>query len=1075
LLISRHFIHDFYFYYKDIPLFDCIIDKRLSRATPKYNQPFYSYNSELSPRRIFFSNLFFITKQQECMKIKVNFKGFMLLALFTVLSNFAFAQRSVTGVVKDADSGESLVGASVVVSGTTKGTLTDLDGKYELQVPADAASLTFSYTGYSNLTIALGASKVVDANLKGGSILEAVTVVGYGSVKKKDATGAVNTITEKDFNRGVINSPEQLMAGRVAGVQVTQASGEPGGGINVRIRGTSSVRSGNNPLFVIDGVPLSGEETSAGGGGTSIGSSTPKNPLNFLNPDDIASIDILKDASATAIYGSRGANGVVLITTKSGKSGKGTLDYSYSLGSSTIAKRYDLLSTAAFIAATNDPTKPKNEKNLGGSTDWQNEVFRTATTHNHNLSFGSGDANGAYRFSLGYLNQDGIVKNSNVTRYNARFNADRKFLDNKLKVGVQATVSNNLDNGVPISDNGGFEGDLLGDVLKANPTMPLYGYYDGKAAGKDTLSQAGTSEPSPVALLTYSKDITKTLRTLGNITAEYQIMDGLSFKTLVGFDRSASARKAAYSRDLVVAGIWKNGIVNTNDIAVNNSLVESYFNYTKQFGSVGFSGLLGYSYQQFDRSGNGTKSVGYRTGDLNLMINNSTTLDAGASGKSVPTYSFNTIDELQSYFGRLNFNISDKYVVTATLRADGSTKFGGNNKYGYFPSFAAKWRVIEESFIPKNIFSDLGIRIGYGVTGNQEIPHNLYDARNRYNGFGINNDKGIEGGGIGNVSFNNPDLQWETTSAINFGIDFGFMNNRVSGSLDIYDKNTTKLLIQTTSAQPALAPFQWSNLDAIVNNKGVELSLNVIAVTNKDFKWEISGNLASNRNVVKNFTGLINTGAINGQGLTGAFAQRIAQDQPLFAFFLRDFGGFDKDGNSIYPSGDFQQFLPGGGGGQSKSPLPTLTGAFSNSFRYKDLDVNFMFSGVTGNYIYSNTANAYFTKGSLSNGRNVTTDVVSSLEGPLNAPDVSTRFLQDGSFLRLQNLSVGYNVKLNSTKVSSLRLSLTGQNLYTITGYTGQDPEVSTNKAINGVPSFGIDYTAYPRARTWTVGAAISF
>jgi TonB-dependent starch-binding outer membrane protein SusC len=1021
-----------------------------------------SYKGILSNKSIFFKSFFFITKQQECMKIKVNFKSFMLLALFTVLSNIAFAQRTVSGVVKDADTGESLVGSSVVVTGTTKGTLTDLDGKYELSIPADAASLTFSYTGYASLTIALGASKVVDANLKGGSILEAYVVQGYGSVKKKDATGAVNTITEKDFNRGVINSPEQLMQGRVAGVQVSQSSGEPGGGINVRIRGTSSVRSGNNPLFVVDGVPLSGEETSAGGGNTSIGGSTAKNPLNFLNPDDIASIDVLKDASATAIYGSRGANGVVLITTKSGKSGKGTLDYGYSYGSSNITKRYDLLSPTEFVAAAGA------SKNLGGSTDWQNELFRSAATHQHNLSFGAGDAAGAYRFSLGYLNQDGIVLNSNVKRYNARFNADRKFLDNKLKIGVQATIANNLDQGVPISDNGGFEGDLLGAILKSNPTMPVY------KAGTDTVTQLSTAEPNPMAYIVHSKDLTKTLRTLGNISAEYQIMDGLSFKTVLGFDRSNSGRKTAYSPLLRVAGLYGNGRLINQDITVNNSLLESYLTYGKQFGSIGLNAMAGYSYSRFDRLSNGMVTVGFRENDLNLIMNNAASVDAKA-GKYAPFNSYNTVDELQSYFGRLNFNISEKYLITATLRADGSTKFGPGKQYGYFPSFAAKWRLIEESFIPKNIFSDLGIRAGYGVTGNQEIPHNLYDSRNRYDNWSIDNDKNVNGGGFNNVSFNNPNLQWETTSATNLGIDFGFANNRVSGSIEVYNKNTSKLLIQVTSAQPALSPFVWKNLDAIVNNKGVELSLNVVAVSTKDFRWDISGNIANNKNVVKNFTGLINTGEINGQGLTGAFAQRIAQDQPLFAFFLRDFGGFDKDGNSLYPAGDFQQFLAGGGGGLSKSPLPTITGAFSSNIKYKDFDLGFMFNGVAGNYIYSNTENAYFTAGALSNGRNVIKSVVGNGEGGLNAPDVSTRFLQSGSFLRFQNLSLGYNVKLNSTKVNSLRVYVTGQNLATFTSYTGQDPEVSTNKAINGVPSFGIDYTAYPRARTWTVGANISF
>ena len=1011
------------------------------------------------------------------MKIKVNFKSFMLLALFTALTNFAFAQRTVTGVVKDSDNGETLVGASVVVTGTTKGTLTDLDGKYELQVPADAASLTFSYTGYSNLTIPLGSSKVIDAAMKGGSILEAVTVVGYGSVKKKDATGAVNTITDKDFNRGVINSPEQLMQGRVAGVQVSQASGEPGGGINVRIRGTSSVRSGNNPLFVVDGVPLAGDETSAGGGNTSLGSSTAKNPLNFMNPDDIASIDILKDASATAIYGSRGANGVVLITTKSGKSGKGTLDYGVSFGQSQITKKYDLLSASEYRAATKSEAK-----DFGGNTDWQDQIFRKGITQQHNLAFGTGDATGSYRFSLGYLNQDGIVRNSNVTRYNARFNADRRFLDNKLKIGVQATVANNADKGVPISDNGGFEGDLLGGVLKSNPTLPAYGSYktgsgvDRKTVqlGIDTPPQLGTSELSPEALLLYSRDRTNTLRTLGNISGEYQLTDALSFKTVVGFDRSASSRKVAYSPLLLVAGLFGSGRLITQDISVNNSLLESYFNYNKKFGSVGVQGLLGYSYQRFDRAGNGMIYVGFRENNLDLIVNNVSSVDAKL-GKIAPINSFNTIDELQSYFGRVNFNINEKYVVTATLRADGSTKFGPGKKYGYFPSFAAKWRLIEENFIPKNIFSDLGLRVGYGVTGNQEIPHNLYDSRNRYGNWSIDNDRNVNGGGFNNVAFNNPDLQWETTSATNIGLDFGFMNNRVSGSIDVYDKNTTKLLIQVTSAQPALAPFIWKNLDAIVNNRGIELGLNVVAVSNKDFKWEINGNIAHNKNVVKNFTGLINTGEINGQGLTGAFAQRIAQGQPLFAFFLREFGGYDKDGVSLYPNGDFQQFLSGGGGGQSKSPLPTLTGAINSNVRYKGFDASISFNGVAGNYIYSNTANAYFTKGAFANGRNVTKDVPSSLEGPLNAPDVSTRFLESGAFMRLQNLSLGYNVKLNTTKISSLRFVVTGQNLLTFTKYTGQDPEVSTNKAINGVPSFGIDYTAYPRARTLTVGANISF
>ncbi len=991
------------------------------------------------------------------MKIKVNFKGLLMLLSLIAFSNFSYAQRTITGTITDGDSNDPLVGASVVVTGTTNGTLTDLDGKYSLVLPADAKSITISFTGFEPITQPLGSENVLDFKMKAGSLLDEVVVVGYGSVRKVDATGAVNSITEKDFNRGVINSPEQLMQGRVAGVQVSQSSGEPGGGINVRIRGTSSVRSGNNPLFVIDGVPLSGDETSSGGGNTSLGSSSSKNPLSFMNPNDIASIDILKDASATAIYGSRGANGVVLITTKSGKSGKGTLEYGYDLGISSITKKYDLLSAEAFKAA-----KPAN--NLGATTDWQDEIFRTGYTHNHNLAFSAGDAQGSYRFSLGYLNQDGIVKNSNVKRYNARFNADRKFLDNKLKVGIQLTVSNNVDNGVPITNNAGYRGDLLGTTLKSNPTLSVY------KSGTDTLNQPGVDEPNPIALLTYSRDITNTLRSLGNINAEYQIIDGLSFKTVVGFDRSLSTRRAGYSSLLKVAGIEGAGILTTNDINTNNTLWENYFNYNKKFGSVGFSGLLGYSYQRFDYATIGTIYRGFRESNLDLMFNNISSVNA-KTGSIVPINSSNPIDELQSFFGRVNFNISEKYVVTATLRADGSTKFGGNNQYGYFPSFAAKWRLIEEDFIPKNLFSDLGLRVGYGVTGNQEIPHNLYAARGRYGNWTINDSGDKNDGSFGNVAFPNPNLKWEQTSAINVGLDFGFFNNRLSGSIEVYDKSTTGLLIQQVAAQPAVNDFVWNNLDAIVKNQGIELQLNATPVKGKSFAWNVSGNIAYNKNKITGLgSNLIQTGEINGQGLSQAFAQVIADEQPLFSYYLRTFTGFDKDGNrQLYQDGKDYQELVG------KSGLPSVTLGITNGFSYKGLDLSFVFNGVFGNYIYNNTANAYFTAGALDAGRNVTTNVVTNGEGPSTAPDVSTRFLEDGSFIRLQNLSLSYNIQTGSSKISNLRVFVNGQNLWLSTNYSGQDPEVNTNKTINGVPSFGIDYSAYPRARTWTIGANISF
>ena len=982
--------------------------------------------------------------------------GWMIVFALSLASlHTAIAQNiSVSGKVVDGK-GEGIPGASVQVKGTTKGTQTNMDGAFQIADVPSNGTLVFSFVGMNTQEVAIGGRSVVNVTLlDDAKALEEVVVVGYGTVKKKDATGAVSAIGTKDFNKGVISSPEQLMQGRVAGVAITQNNGEPGGGINVRIRGTSSIRAGNGPLFVVDGVPLSGDNVTGDGPSGGLGSSSARNPLNFLNPDDIASIDILKDASATAIYGARGAQGVVFITTKKGRKGKGALDYSFQTGVSTISKRFDLLSADEFIAA--------GGANNGAKTDWQDEVFRAAPTQQHNLSFGGGDDNGNYRFSLGYMDQQGIIRNSGLKRYATSFNGQRKFINNKLTLGANLNMANTIDNSVPVTDNSGFSGDLLAAVLKTNPTNPVRN-ADG------TLFQTTTVEPNPVAILEYTKDFTNTLRALGNINAELEIADGLKFKTVLGFDRSLSARKAAFSRDLVAADIHTVGQAYFTDIEVNNQLWENYFTYDKSFGKVTFNGLLGYSYQSFDVFSKRSQATNFRTSDMGLMLNNVSSADNSNGRGSIIQNSNSNFNELQSYFTRVNVGIGEKYILTATLRADGSTRFGPGNKYGYFPSFAAKWRLIEEDFIPKNIFSDLGLRFGWGLTGNQEIPHNLYQQRARYGGANIGNTgTQVNNGGFATVAFFNPDLRWESTSQLNVGLDYGFFGGRLTGALEYYYKNTNDFLMQVFSAQPAVNPFVWTNLDADVINRGLEVSLNGIVVDNKDFGWEINANAAFNKNIVQNLVGVYNTGQINGQGLTGAFAQRIASGQPLFAYFLREFGGFDNEGNSVYPNGDFQQFI-------GKSPIPTVTGGLTSNFRYKNFDLSLFFNGVFGNYLYSNNANAFFTQGSLANGRNVTRDVVGNGEGPFNAPDVSTRFIENGSFVRLQNLNLSYLVKTNSNTISNLRFFVTGQNLFLFTNYSGQDPEVNTNKQINGVPSLGIDYTAYPRARTWMFGVNVSF
>jgi TonB-linked SusC/RagA family outer membrane protein len=987
-----------------------------------------------------------------------------LTVLLFLITTVAWSQSTVTGKVTAADDGSGLPGVNIIEKGTSNGTVTDANGNFSITVPG-TATLVFSFVGYQSQDVIVNGRSTIDVAMGSDvTALSEVVVIGYGQIEKKDATGALVSLKPGDFNAGVINSPEQLIQGRAAGVQITSASGEPGAGINIRIRGTSSVRGGNNPLFVVDGVPLSGDDVTAGGSGAGLGSSSARNPLNFLNPNDIASIDILKDASATAIYGSRGANGVVIITTKTGKGATSALDYSYNLSFGKITKKYDLLDREGFLSAYEKFNGAAAVPTVDGGTetDWQDQILRTAVTHNHNLSFGAGDKTSNYRLSLGYMDQEGIVRISGLKRYTARFNGSKSFINDRLKVASQLTLAKTLDNGAPVTDNSGFEGDLIGSALKANPTFPVKN-PDG------SYYQISNNEPNPAAILAYSKDYTNTIRGLGNISAELQIVKGLSFKTVVGFDKSISSRKTAFSKDLSVTGIKDKGRLYLNDIETDNTLWENYFTYDNEFGKTKLNAIVGYSYQSFQKSTRSAQYTNFRTNDLDQMINNLASADQTAGKISAAGgNSSNVTDELQSFFGRANLTFSDKYIVTATLRADGSTKFGGDNKYGYFPSAAFKWRIVDEGFVPE-LFSDLNLRVGYGITGNQEIPHNLYQERQRYNDWNITNEGNMDGGALSGVAFQNPDLKWESTSQINAGIDYGFLENRVRGSIDYYYKTTKDLLIQVTSAQPAVQPFVWKNLDAEVINKGLELSLEFDAVSQTNFSWTVNGNVAFNKNEVRNFTGLINTGRINGQGLSEAYAQRIAGGQPLYAFYLRPFIGFDENGLQEYRNdSDVQEFT-------GDSPLPKTIAGLTNNLKYKSLDLSFFFSGQFGHKIYNNTANAFFTAGALASGRNTTTNVVNSGETRVSSPDVSTRFLENGSFVRLQNVTLGYNVNTENTFISSLRFFVTGQNLFVITDYSGQDPEVNTNKSIDGVPSAGIDYTSYPRARVFTFGVNVSF
>jgi TonB-dependent starch-binding outer membrane protein SusC len=1014
--------------------------------------------------------------------------------LLVCMSTVTYSQsKVVTGVVKASDDGSPIPGVNILEKGTNNGTITSSEGTYSISVGSEAV-LVFTFVGYKAQEVPVGSQSTVSVSLESDvTALSEVVVIGYGQVEAKDVTGTLVSLKSESFNPGLNTSPEQLMQGRVAGVQITSNSGEPGAMNTIRIRGTSSVLGGNQPLYVIDGVPVTNDDIGNGMAGGA-GATPARNPLNFLNPNDIASMDVLKDASATAIYGSRGANGVVIITTKKGKSGLPQLDFTYQLSLSKISKKYDLMGRDAFLAAYEKYNGPGSSTTIdnGASTDWQDEVTRQAVSQQFGLSYGAGDKTGNYMFSVGYLDQQGIVDKSGMTRFSMRFNGDKKFMNDKLVVSTSFTLAKTHDDQVPITVNSGFEGDLWGNALKQAPSNPVYDNAELAAKYKRAIDPSGyfqlaNTEPNPVAMLNLSKLYNNSIRALGSIGAEYEIVKGLKFKTVYGFDAQMNERRQAYSRLLNVTGIYNVGRVFILDNAQTNNLWENYFTYDKEFGSVKFGALLGYSYQNFETQYNQFEVSRFRTDDLDVMLNNIASADQSnieipgkpnSHGGAVATNSGLTVDELQSFYGRFNLSFSDKYLFTATVRADGSTRFGGNNKYGVFPSGAFKWRMSDEGFIPE-AFSDLSFRISYGVTGNQQFGHNLYDTRSRFGGlpgtnWSINTAAdNVSGGGFGPVSFQNPDLKWESTSQLNIGFDFGLMNNRLRGSIDFYRKNTTDLLTITYSAQPAPNPFVYQNLPANIINQGIELGLNYDAITNSDFKWNIAFNGAYNKNEVTNLSTFYNAGEINGQGLSGAYSERIANKQPLYAFYVREFDGYDDKGIAKYKGGDVQKFV-------DKSPLPNWNLGLTNTVNFKNFDFSIFFTGQLGQYVYSNTANAFFTAGSLANGRNTTTDVPTTTEDKLNAPDVSTRFLYDASFVRLQNVTIGYNLKPGSGPIKNLRLYVTGTNLAIFTDYPFQDPEVSVPKPVTlgntpPVAVAGIDYTTYPRARTFAFGINATF
>ena len=982
-----------------------------------------------------------------------------LMVFLTVLCTSLTYSQDVSGTVSDASG--PLPGASILVKGTTNGAQTDLDGKFTIRNVGANAVLVFSYIGLKSQEVNVAGKTSVKVILKEDSAeLNEVIVVGYGTLKKKDATGAVDQIGAKDFDNVASPSPAQLLRGKVAGVQVTQSSGEPGGGVAIRVRGNTSIRSGNGPLIVIDGVPLDGGNVS-GGGDNLLGASSARNPLNFVNQNDIESISVLKDASSTAIYGSRGANGVIVITTKKGKSKEPQLAYNTSVQFSKMSGDFDVMSAEQFVAAGGD------DKGSRGY-NWKDAVMQKGFSMNHDLSFTKSTENSNTRISLGASNTDGIVKNTGLDKYSATVYNSNDFFGGALKVEERIMYASLKDQTTILSNDAGYIGNIIGTALYWNPTIPIY-----KADG--TYNVVSNTYLNPVQLLDSYKDFTNTNKFLGSINTTWKINSKLKYQFLFGIESSTSSRKSQLLPTMDIQNVAQASVPGSSEVkhgqaSINaqnkfNKTFEHTLNYNNDFSdNFNLDALVGYSYYDYTADGSFSLGKGYDLAQTNLIDN----IEGGLQNE-FRVFSYRNRSELQSYFARVNATLYNKLILTATLRSDGSTKLGVNNKYDYFPSVGLAYKVVDNK---DGIVNSFKVRGNFGKTGNQEFAPNSAISRGAY---GLNGSLNVD-------SNANADLKWETTKSYGVGADFELFNNKLTGSVDYFQKDTKDLIFPVPAAatQPGPPSPRFKNLPGNLINKGFEVSLNYKVMATEDFTWDLSGNASFLSNKMTNFAGFISTGGINGQGLSGAYAQVVTNDKPIYSYYMYEWRGYDASGNSIYADavGNDTGLGTAAKSVLDKQPLPKINVGFNTNFTYKDFDLGASFYGAFGHYIYNNTTNAYFFKGAFLGGRNTTEEAATSpqAQGDPNSP--STKYLEKGDFLRMGNLTFGYTVKgaiLDKFKMSTARLYVNASNLFIITGYSGTDPEVDTDKSLNGVPSAGMEYLSYPRDKSVSVGLNVTF
>ena len=975
-----------------------------------------------------------------------------LMAMLLLFSLHILAQTRVTGTVTDP-AGKGIAGATVTIKGTSTATQTNENGSFTINAPANA-TLVLSAIGYSVTEVAIGGQTNIAVRMNTQeSALGEVIVTGYGTQRRRDLTGSIASVSAKNFNKGVVTAPDQLIQGKVAGVQIVNSSGQPGAAASVRIRGVASIRAGTQPLYVLDGVQLPGVDARPGSN-LGIGTSPSTNPLNFLNPNDIASIEVLKDASATAIYGSRGANGVVIITTRRGQTGVPTLELSTSAGFSSVMKRLEVLDGDEYRAALKQYSLTSGD--FRGNEDAFDAITRTAYTQNHNFGISGGSDGARYRFSGGYQDIEGIVRSSQMRKFTGNFSGSFTFLESKrLGLDINLLGTGIQENIAPISEDAGFQGSVIGQALQWNPTHPLRRPNDSIWRNHGL----GATTVNPLALLEDWNDRAITSTLIGSVSPYFTITNGLQFRSLISLNKGFGNRRTMLSAKTNIQGIEGIGAAGISNNELTTVQFTNTLNFNRQVTSaIYLNAVAGYEYYSTNARNFG--AFGRRfPADINLNYTNLMQYTEQSS-RNIGSYE-SPVTELQSYFIRANANFKDRYAITATFRADGSTRFGENNKYGYFPSVGFAWTLSNEDFLQGNaIFSNLKLRLGYGAVGNQDFTSGA--SLNRIV-FGQQSRS--------QPQFGNPDLKWETSITTNVGLDFGLFRDRITGTVEYFIRKTEDALYDREVARPGPPGRTWINLPGSIENKGLEVTLNGALARGTNFIWNVGVNGAF---ITNKITGLgqqfFETGALRGQGISGATSQRIVNNQPLNVFYLARYTGINKTtGQSDYEGGDpsINKFYVG-------SPNPKAVVGFSTDASYKRVSLTVNMNGAFGHYLYNNTANTVLPIGNIGT-RNIAKSLIGTgvLENTANPVAPSTRYLEKGDYMKLANATLSYRVG-NVGVFRNVLVSVTGQNLFVITGFSGFDPEVNTNAAVGGITSFGLEYTPFPSARTILLGLNFS-